>query len=105
MNKKIAYIIYEGITEERFYKYIFNKYISRYIKRKYKNLGTGCGINKEVAKHLIYFAKQNPGMKIYAYVFFDREGTRANIPVFNASWIKKLLKKTLVQKQNVKFKK
>jgi len=91
MNEKIAFIVYEGDTEEIFYRYIFDKYLNKAIERRYKNLETGCGINKEVAKQLLYFTKLNKNKSVYTYVFLDREGPRTKIPEFNANWIKKYI--------------
>jgi hypothetical protein len=98
-TEKFAFFLFEGDTEETFYKDILNSHLSRSIPRHYKNLETGCGINREVAKHLSYFIQRNPSKKVYTYVFLDREGSRSKIPEFNAKQIKLEVEKVLNTKQ------
>ncbi len=91
MADKIAYFIFEGYTEDIFYKSVLDRYLARGIQRKYKNLETGCGINRAVASYLYDFIKSNAGKVIYCYVFIDREGPRSKIPEFNGKAIEKEL--------------
>ena len=51
-RSKLAYIFYEGYTEETFYKKIFKNYLNG-VPSKAKNLESGTGINKEIANELI----------------------------------------------------
>jgi len=83
----IAYFLYEGDTEEEFYKSVINKYVSREIKRSFKNLDGGSGINKEVAKYVSWFLSEHQNSKVNVYVFIDREGPRSKIPEFNSEAI------------------
>ena len=54
--EKLAYIFYEGYTEEIFYKRIFKSYLNG-VPNKIKNLESGTGINKEIVNELFYFLK------------------------------------------------
>lgn len=47
---KIAFILFEGDSEDGFYKAIFEKYLKPGITRKYKVLDGGTGINYEVRR-------------------------------------------------------
>lgn len=79
----VAYFLYEGDTEEEFYKSIMEKFVRRDIKRYYKNLDGGSGINKEVIRHVSWFLQEHKDVKVFVYVFIDREGLRSHIPEFN----------------------
>lgn len=98
-SKKLAYIFYEGDTEELFYKRIFFKYL-RGVPNKTKNLETGTNINKRIASELCYFLnkKENKGLDIYVYAFTDREGMKSDISEFDGEAIKKALNKKQVKK-------
>lgn len=98
-NEKLAYIFLEGFTEEIFYKRIFSDYL-REIPKKIKNLETGSGINKIIARELDYFIKdkKNKNKDIYVYAFIDREGLKTDIPEFNGKAIKKELRKKQIKK-------
>lgn len=96
LPNKIAYILLEGKTEDKFYKDIFNKYLDR-IPRKYINLKGGSGVNREVAARVDYFLKTFPN-NLYVYVCLDREGPSSKMPVFNGKEIKKSLKSRRVRK-------
>lgn len=94
-REKIAYFIFEGDTEDVFFKSVLDKYLDRGIKRKYKNLETGSGINNAVASYLHYFLRENSDKSVYAYVFIDREGSRSKMPEFNGKLIKSELDRSL----------
>lgn len=92
-SKKMAFFLFEGNTEELFYKSIINKYIKRTIRRKYKNLEGGSGINRDVARHAAAILNDYTDTIIYIYVFIDREGSRTKQPEFNDKDIIKALSK------------
>ncbi len=92
---KLAYILFEGDTEDIFYKRVFDKYLNKNIPRRYKNLKTGCGINKEVAQNIAYFLQSKINIELCIYVFIDREGDRSKIPEFNTNEISKALKRNI----------
>ena len=98
-GKKLAYIFYEGDTEEIFYKRIFSQYL-RGIPNKTKNLETGTGINKSIASEIYYFLnkKENKNIELYVYAFIDREGIRSDLVEFDADAIKKALNKKQIKR-------
>lgn len=98
-TQKLAYIFYEGYTEEIFYKRIFRTYL-RGIPNKTKNLQSGTGINKEIANELYYFlnSKENRNTELYVYAFIDREGTKNDLVEFDADAILKALNKKQIKK-------
>lgn len=88
-EKKLAYILFEGDTEEVFFSSVIRKYVSRSVRRDYKNLGTGSGINKQVVSLVDYFLRSSRKEfdSLYVYVFLDREGPLSHIPEINESAI------------------
>lgn len=93
-NKKVAYIFFEGETEDVFYKKIFDKYLQGVPKKpKPKNLRTGCNINIQIANNLYHFLKEknNSDIELYVYAFIDREGPRSSKPQVDEKAIKKAL--------------
>lgn len=98
-KNKIAYIFYEGDTEEVFYKRIFSQYL-REVPKKTKNLETGTGINANIAREIYYFLnkKENKNVELYVYVFIDREGTRSDLVEFDADAIKRKLNKKQIKR-------
>lgn len=106
-NKKrrggVAFFFFEGDTEDLFYKKIINEYVvrPRGIKRIYKNLKTGTGVNKQIANELYHFLKDsgNKDVDIYVYAFIDREGSRSKVPEFNSEAILKAVEEYVSTKQ------
>lgn len=98
-QEKLAYIFYEGFTEEIFYKKVFRNYLNG-IPNKTKNLESGTGINKEIANELYYFLnnKKNKNIDLYVYAFIDREGTKNDLVEFDAAAILKALNKKQIKK-------
>lgn len=98
-EEKLAFIFYEGDTEEVFYKRIFNTFL-RGVPNKTKNLETGSGINRQIARELDYFLsnKENRNKELYVYAFIDREGTKSDIVEFDADAILKALNKKQIKK-------
>lgn len=98
-QEKLAYIFYEGFTEEIFYKKVFRNYLNG-IPNKTKNLESGTGINKEIANELYYFLnnKKNRNIDLYVYAFIDREGTKNDLVEFDAAAILKALNKRQIKK-------
>ncbi|MFT8314006.1 MAG: hypothetical protein ABF633_07070 [Clostridium sp.] len=98
-QERLAYIFYEGFTEEIFYKKVFRNYLNG-IPNKTKNLESGTGINKEIANELYYFFsnKKNKNIDLYVYAFIDREGTKNDLVEFDADAILKVLNKKQIKK-------
>lgn len=101
-SAKIAMFLLEGDTEEALYKAIFDRFLDIRIPRKYKNLESGSGINRSVAKNLEYYLKCNADKTVYCYVLIDREGPRSKIPEFDGEAILSALKcKRLVRVEKI----
>ena len=102
-DDKLAYILFEGDTEDIFYKDVLKRYLIDGIPRKYKNLESGSGINIKVARRIINFLKEkdNSNLDLHAYVFIDREGPSSKIPEFNAKAISEKVKGSFKYQKNV----
>ncbi|WP_312422581.1 hypothetical protein [Anaerospora hongkongensis] len=92
-RRKLTVIFYEGLTEEKFYPLIFQKYLNQNIKRIYRKLKGGSGVNQEIFSHLSYILSDgdNDNFDIYSYAFIDREGSKETASLFCPQAIHKRL--------------
>lgn len=97
-SSKIAYMLFEGETEEVFYQRVFSKYLYG-VPQKIDCLNGNLGINNKIIKRLSYFINCNSSYNdIYVYVFLDRESYKAQKPDFNPTAIIKKLNSKYVNK-------
>ncbi len=102
MNKNSILFLYEGETEEEFYKTIFEKYIpKRLIRRNFGNLKGVYNLNKKVdgkIESYLYNETFSDCKHIHVFVAYDREGTRDKLSSLN---IKLLQEKFITKKSRI----
>ncbi|HUX56669.1 MAG TPA: DUF4276 family protein [Bacteroidales bacterium] len=100
MNPKSILLLYEGETEEEFYRRIINlKVPPRTIRISYSNLkGITTNINYKVLRKIYKHLSTNEGEdQIYVFVAVDREGDRSNDSPMDIGRLKKELSKDTVR--------
>ena len=92
-NPNSILLIYEGETEEEFYKRIIGiKLPPRQIRITYGNLKGIFNINKKVIAKIIHHLSNNlQESRIYVFVAIDRDGDRTNESPLDISMIKQKL--------------
>jgi hypothetical protein len=102
MNKNSILFLYEGETEEEFYKAIFEKHIpNRLIRRNFGNLKGVYNLNKKVDSKIESYLYNETflGCKnIHVFIAYDREGTRDKLSSLN---IKLLQEKFITKKSRI----
>jgi len=96
---KLALIMYEGLTEQVFYKHVFKNYLPKTISPIHRNLKGGSGREKEVRAWLSYILTDSKydNYDLYAYVFIDREGPATKVSNFQSEAIVNRLNNTRVK--------
>lgn len=92
INPNSLLFLYEGETEDEFYKKIFSDYVpSRKIRRNYGNLKGIYSLNDKVESKIESYLKNDSYTsckKIHVFVAYDREGSREIKTLLNLKFLR-----------------
>jgi len=97
-NPHSLLFLYEGETEEEFYKKLFNTYIpAGHIRRNYSNLKGNFNITKKTERKInLYLDSRSFSscQNIHVFIAYDREGAREKEPCLDAERLRTIFIKT-----------